>query len=331
MDQNEAIHELVDQPAVDRDGEDLGRVADVFVDEESNAPKWVGLRVQGREFLVLAPVGGSDLEARPFRLDVDRAHVQSAPTLSSDEKRISPEEETEIERHYREPVPSRDEAPASTTNDERGRGRELDSEASFDDGPIGTGSQTPIEVVRSEEDLVVDMRVVGRERVRLVKRIVTEQVTRTIEVRHEEMVIERETLAAGGEHELGETTDLDPSGQQEPSPPTTRRERIADQLKERLPSLPAVALGRIGSGSGAFSGETTEITLMQEEVVVTKRIVPRERIRVRKEVVTEQREVSDTLRKEKVDIDEGRRDRGTSERSDQDHDPEGRPEPLTDR
>jgi stress response protein YsnF len=44
---------------------------------------------------------------------------------------------------------------------------------------------------------------------------------------------------------------------------------------------------------------------MQEEVVVSKRIVPRERIRVRKNVVTEQREITDTLRSEQVDIDSG--------------------------
>jgi stress response protein YsnF len=331
MDQNEAIHELVDQPAVDRDGEDLGRVADVFVDEESNAPKWVGLKVEGREFLTLAPVGASDLEARPFRLDVDRAHVLSAPTLSSEEKHISPEEETDIERHYREPLSTPDEVPSSSSNDESHSERQLATDGTFDDRPIGAGSQTPIEVIRSEEDLVVDTHIVGRERVRLIKRIVTEQVTRTIEVRHEELVIERETLATGGERGLGEPTGLDSSQAEGASAPSTRRERIADQLKERLPSLPAVALGKIGSGGGAFSGETTEITLMQEEVVVTKRTVPRERVRVRKEVVTEQREISETLRKEQVDIDDGSREQGTSEQLDSERDREDRPELFTDR
>jgi stress response protein YsnF len=292
MDQSDAIREVVDQPAVDRDGEDVGRVVDVFIDEETDAPKWVSLRAEDEDALVLAPIRGGDLEARPVRVDAHRAQIVSAPRLASNEKRVSPEEEAEIERHYRDGSASeRDHATEAPVVDDR---------------PIGAELDAPIEVVRSEEDLVVDTRVVGTERVRLIKRIVTEQVTRTVDVRREELVIEREPLA-GAEREVADTGQLEASEQAgATTPPATGRKRIADRLKERLPSLPAVALGKLGtSGGEPFAGETTEITLMQEEVVVSKRIVPRERIRVRKNVVTEQREITDTLRSEQVDIDSG--------------------------
>jgi uncharacterized protein (TIGR02271 family) len=53
----------------------------------------------------------------------------------------------------------------------------------------------------------------------------------------------------------------------------------------------------------AVTGEgMVEITLFEEEVEVTKRVVPRERIRLEKEIVTEDRDVTEDVRKEQIDI-----------------------------
>lgn len=51
-----------------------------------------------------------------------------------------------------------------------------------------------------------------------------------------------------------------------------------------------------------LSEAEVEVTLTEEEPVVEKRVVPRERIRLDKDVVTEQETVSADLRKEQVDI-----------------------------
>jgi uncharacterized protein (TIGR02271 family) len=57
----------------------------------------------------------------------------------------------------------------------------------------------------------------------------------------------------------------------------------------------------------AISEEEHEVVLHEEEVVTEKRAVPKERIRVDKETVTDEQQVSETLRKEEVDVDgEGR-------------------------
>jgi uncharacterized protein (TIGR02271 family) len=57
----------------------------------------------------------------------------------------------------------------------------------------------------------------------------------------------------------------------------------------------------------AISEEEHEVVLHEEEVVTEKRAVPKERIRVDKETVTDEQQVSETLRKEEVDLDgEGR-------------------------
>jgi uncharacterized protein (TIGR02271 family) len=105
----------------------------------------------------------------------------------------------------------------------------------------------------SEERLYVDKRERPRERVRLTKYVVTEEVTITVPVRREEVRIERV--------------------------PITGDETV----------LP-------GDDSAA------ELTLMEEEPVVEKRVLPRERVRLEKDVRVEERHISESLRREEIDI-----------------------------
>jgi uncharacterized protein (TIGR02271 family) len=56
----------------------------------------------------------------------------------------------------------------------------------------------------------------------------------------------------------------------------------------------------------AISDEEHEMVLYEEEVVTEKRVVPKERIRLVKDTVTDEEQVSDQLRKEQIDVDTGR-------------------------
>ena len=60
----------------------------------------------------------------------------------------------------------------------------------------------------------------------------------------------------------------------------------------------------------AFTGgEVQELVLMEEQAVVDKRIVPRERVRLSKDVMTDEQHITETVRREEVDVDhEPRRD-----------------------
>jgi uncharacterized protein (TIGR02271 family) len=53
----------------------------------------------------------------------------------------------------------------------------------------------------------------------------------------------------------------------------------------------------------AISEEEHEVVLHAEEPVVEKRAVPQERVRLDKDVQTEERQVSDTVRKEEIEVD----------------------------
>ena len=60
--------------------------------------------------------------------------------------------------------------------------------------------------------------------------------------------------------------------------------------------------------SGAeISEEEHEVVLHAEEPVAEKRVVPKERVRLDKDVETEQRTVSDEVRKEQIDVDDAGR------------------------
>ena len=52
----------------------------------------------------------------------------------------------------------------------------------------------------------------------------------------------------------------------------------------------------------AISEDEHEVTLREEEVVVDKRAVPKERVRLDKDTVTEERQLSEQLRKEQIDV-----------------------------
>jgi uncharacterized protein (TIGR02271 family) len=54
-----------------------------------------------------------------------------------------------------------------------------------------------------------------------------------------------------------------------------------------------------------ISSEEHEVVLHEEEVVAEKRTVPKERVRLDTETVTEERQVDETVRREEIDVDTG--------------------------
>jgi uncharacterized protein (TIGR02271 family) len=82
--------------------------------------------------------------------------------------------------------------------------------------------------------------------------------------------------------------------------------RREDVRVEREPITDANA-GDAMSGP-AISEEEHEVVLHEEEAVVQKRAVPKERVRLDKDTHVEERQVSDTIRREEIEVDDaGRR------------------------
>ncbi|MFL6269390.1 MAG: DUF2382 domain-containing protein [Actinomycetes bacterium] len=71
-----------------------------------------------------------------------------------------------------------------------------------------------------------------------------------------------------------------------------------EELRVQREPIPA------GKGDAEVSADERTIELREEQPVVDKRVVPKERVRIGKEVVRDQEHVSEPVRKEQVEVDQ---------------------------
>ncbi|MEI7032262.1 PRC and DUF2382 domain-containing protein [Streptomyces pratensis] len=297
----------------DNEGEKVGSVGRVYVDDDTGNPDWVtvktGLFGMKESFVPLAGARrvGSDLHvAHP------KESVKDAPRVDAD-AHLSVAEEEELYRHYGltrksgaagRTRPTGTDAPtaagtgtmgaagaagtgratgappdakatgkattAGTTGAGMagaggGTGRNRDAGASRPLAGAGAGASRSAdisgkeEMVRSEEQLHVGTEEYESGRAKLHKYVVTEEVSRTVPVSHEEVRVVREPLQPG--------------------------EKTA--------------------GTANIGEQDVEVTLHAERATVRKEAVPVERVRLETNRVTEQKEVSAEVRKEKIDYADG--------------------------
>ena len=246
----EQLQAMEGQTAVDVNGGKLGKIGQIYVDDRSGEPLWVtistGLFGTRQSF---APLYGSQPDGENLRLAVTKDMVSGAPGVEAD-GHIQPEENEALYTYYSGYLGS---AQDTAVQDQGYAGDAGTRAGGYDtSGPVTDDAMT-----RSEERLHVGTEQVQAGRARLRKYVVTENVTQTVPVSHEEVRLEREPI-----------TDAN----------------------------------RGAALSGAdISEEEHEVTLRAERPVVEKEVVPVERVRLGTETVTEQHEVSETLRKEQID------------------------------
>lgn len=255
------LENLDGKSLIGSDGSKLGTIADVYFDNDTREPEWAlvrtGLFGTKSSFV---PITQSTVQADGIQVPFTKGQVSDAPRLDDDGE-LSQEEEDLLSRHY---GLSYSEA-ASDSGLPGGAGM---ADGTTDEaGTVGrdvSGPTTDTAMTRSEERLDVGVTRRPSRLARLRKYVVTEDVTRTVPVTHEEVRLEREP--------------------------------ITDANIDRAMSGPEI------------SEEEHEVTLMAEDVAVDKQVVPVERVRLDKEQVTEERTVTDTVRKEQIELDEdGRR------------------------
>ena len=123
-------------------------------------------------------------------------------------------------------------------------------------------------MTRSEQRLVAGTEVYETGRARLRKYVVTEDVQITVQVRREELRLEREPVRGTGD--LVENPDV---------------------------------FGTLEQFGGPDGGVIFEVTLHEERPVITTEIVPVERVRLSKIVETEQYVATGDVQKERIEID----------------------------
>ena len=81
------------------DGDKIASVEEIFVDEQTNEPEWIGLGTGtfGSK-RVLVPVQGAELGEDALRVPYSKDQITATPAIDSDE--ISQESEAELYSHY---------------------------------------------------------------------------------------------------------------------------------------------------------------------------------------------------------------------------------------
>jgi uncharacterized protein (TIGR02271 family) len=244
---------------VGSDGEKIGKISEIYEDPETGKPEWAtvssGLFGTKSNFV---PLAGSSPDGEDVRADVTKDQVKDAPGVENDGDLSEPEERRLFE-HYGVPYTSEG---TTTAQGAPNGGQQTGTTDSLvtDREAVGhdtSGPNTDDAMTRSEEELTVGTRQREAGRARLRKYVVTEMVTKTVPVSHEEVRIERE--------------------------PITDANR-ADAL----------------DGPG-ISEEEHEVVLHEDEVVVDKQAVAKERVRMGTETVTEDQQVSEEVRKEQIE------------------------------
>jgi uncharacterized protein (TIGR02271 family) len=279
------IQQVIGTTAVDADGDKLGKVGEVYLDDETGRPEWAtvhtGLFGTKETFV---PLAQADLSGDTLRFPYDKSKVKDAPKIDTD-GHLSPQDEQELYRYYGLGNDTTTQTTTQTTTGTAGlagtagtagtTGRtdrtDRDGDGVHDDvrGTVGhdtSGPTTDNAMTRSEERLNVGTRSEEVGRARLRKYVVSENVTETVPVSREEVRVEREPI-----------TDAN--------------------------------IGNAMDGP-AISEEEHEVTLHAERPVVEKEAVPVERVRLDKDTVSDQERVSADVRKEEIEVDGGTGVRG---------------------
>ncbi len=186
---------------IDNDGSKVGKVTTVFLDTQSDRPEWVSVKTGffgGNETLV--PVASASLEGDELRVPFAKDKIKGAPHHDP-EADLSEADEAELYRYYGSGS-SYDQSSTSTTSNTGSTTSTTSTTGSTttdrtDRGTVGhdtSGPTTDDAMTRSEERLHVGTERVETGRARLRKYIVTEQVSQTVPVSHEEIRVTREAI-----------------------------------------------------------------------------------------------------------------------------------------
>jgi uncharacterized protein (TIGR02271 family) len=255
--------QYADYGIFDRDGERIGPLHDLFVDEHDE-PEYIGVGTglpANRSVLIPAEVVVFDDQLRRIVVSRPRSVVETGPSLGYDEE-VTSELERRVRLHYALEI-------ADHTEFGSGRGSHLASVpdpaelGSTDPAPGATGrEEDEVRVRRSEEELRVEKRQHEAGTMRVRKRVRTDRERIEVPKKRVEVTVER--VPVEGTTPVGEGITATPE--------------IGD--------------------------EEIVVPIVEEEIVVEKRPVVKEEIRIRKQVVEDVEVVEEDVRREEIEIDD---------------------------
>src|SRR3712207_2369032 len=270
----------------DQSGEKIGKVDDLFVDE-SDQPEYIGVKMGflgTRSTLIpWEAVSSTDDDGRAITVATDKETAKNGPAFD-DDREITPEFEQQVYSYYG--------LQSAAGSESSGSYGSYYSEESTDAGTVGPGmSMGDTETGEFREHAITD-----------------EGVNQS---QGDDLEDEDELRVQRTEEELRAGTRERQAGALKVRKRVrTDRERIEVPTRHEEVTVDRVPID--SETSGAEIGEDeVRIPVTEEEVVVEKRPVAKEEVRIRKDVVEDTEVVEEDVRREEVDVDEGTTGRGS--------------------
>jgi len=242
----------IGRTAVDRNGDKIGKIDDIYADDDTGQPEWLAVHTgMFGGHVSFVPLRGAQAQGDGLMVAYDKDRVKDAPRAEAD-GHLSEQEEDRLYEYYGVGAgfaSTGDRADVGTADASRDTTR---GTAGYDT----SGPTTDDAMTRSEEEVQIGTHRRESGRARLRKWVETEQVQRTVPVQREEVRVVKEPITEANRDQAMSGPDL--------------------------------------------SSEEHEVVLHEEEVDVQKRVVPKERVRLETETVTEQVPVTEEVRKERI-------------------------------
>jgi uncharacterized protein (TIGR02271 family) len=184
------LDEMRGAPVYDNADEKIGKVEEIFYDQQTRVPEWIGIGTGlfGKK-QVLVPVKGAQVTDDGLVVAYSKKQVKDSPDIEEDE--ISQQCEADLAAHYGLGYSKQRSQTGLTEGGRQPQGRKS-----------GQEQQT---VTRAEEEVEVGKRQVETGSARLRKWVETEPVAMDVELRRETARVTREQIDQPvGEHEFGE-------------------------------------------------------------------------------------------------------------------------------
>ena len=297
------IKDLFNATAYDKDGEKLGDVNEVFVDDQSGQPTFVevnhGLFGMNSS---LVPLRGHDFSGDDLKLGFSKDRIKDAPDFDSD-KPLTPEAQSDIFKHY-----GLDNAHDVTDYKDSNLDSKRDAQAGADKdhnltagagaaagaGVAGAGVAGAHADEKKAATHTTDAAATER-KAGVADDAAAARTNNDGElIRSEEQLNVNKERVATGEARLRKYVVTDTESVEVP----VEREEVR---VERTPINAEDAKNYNGSISG--DSEEASVTLHEERVNVNKETVPVEKINLKKDTVRDTETHTEELRKEQIDTD----------------------------
>jgi uncharacterized protein (TIGR02271 family) len=274
----ETVQSWQGRTMVDPAGDKLGTIDAIYLDDETGQPEWA--TVTSGLFsakIAFVPLAQAQDTGDSVQVPYDKQQVKDAPAMQADGS-LSQDDEAELYRHY---------------------GLDYSEHRSDSGLPAGTAGQGIDSRDRNGDGVYDDVpdSAVSRD---TSGPITDDAMTRS----EEELRVGTESRERGRarlrKYVTTETQTVTVPVQREEV--RVEREPITDANLDAATSGPAI------------SEEEHEVTLHEETPVVEKRAVPKERVRLDTETVTEERQVSEEVRKEQIKVDDDQEQFGRQDR-----------------